>query len=87
MTDGVPAQLGDHIVDEIRSREVDGAVELPRRDGLKAGDQVRVLAGPLQGLYGLYQEQRPHERVLVLLGMLGSQRRVELPKDSIEAAS
>jgi hypothetical protein len=45
---------------------------------------VKILQGPLQGLCGLYQGQRAHERVLVLLALLGGQQRVELLKDAIE---
>jgi transcriptional antiterminator RfaH len=44
-----PAVVQDGIIDELRGRAIRGAIELPRRDGLKAGDRVRVLAGPLQG--------------------------------------
>src|SRR6516162_47585 len=84
--DGIrPAKVADSVIAEIRSRERNGLVELPRRDGLKAGDQVRILAGPFEGHLGLYAGMRPHERVLVLLALLGGQQRVELPKDSIEA--
>ena len=84
--DGIrPAKVADSVIEEIRSRERGGLVELPRRDGLKAGDQVRILAGPFEGHFGLYAGMRPHERVLVLLALLGGQQRVELPKDSIEA--
>jgi hypothetical protein len=46
---------------------------------------VRVLAGPLQGQLGLYAGQRSHERVLVLLALLGGQQRVELAREAIEA--
>jgi len=80
-----PMPVPDALIAEIRSRERGGLVELPRRDGLKAGDQVRILAGPFEGHFGLYAGMRPHERVLVLLALLGGQQRVELPKDSIEA--
>jgi transcription antitermination factor NusG len=80
-----PARLSDHIVDEICGRERNGAVELPRRLGFKVGDQVRILAGPLRGLCGLFQDQRPHERCLVLLALLGAQQRVELARQDIEA--
>jgi len=79
-----PAQLGDHIIDELRARERGGAVELPRREAFRVGDEVRIVAGPMQGLRGLYQGQRPHERVAILLALLG---RVELPKADIEAAA
>jgi hypothetical protein len=35
---------------------------------------------------GLYAGMRPHERVEVLLAVLGSQQRVILPRSSIELA-
>jgi|SRR6516165_2839580 len=81
-----PAHVSDSLIESIRQREVDGAVELPRRPGLKTGDPVRIVAGALAGLSALYQEQRPHERVLVLLALLGAQRMIELGKDDIESA-
>jgi len=74
----------DTLIAEIKGRERGGLVELPRRDGLRPGEQVCVLAGPLTGHIGLYAEQRPHERVLVLLALLGGQSRVELARAAIE---
>ena len=85
--DGIkPARVADHIIDDLRKRERNGLIELPQRSGLKLGDRVRVLHGPLAGQLGLFAGMRAHERVLVLLALLGGQQRVELPKDSIEAA-
>jgi len=80
-----PAHVPDELIESIRRREVDGAVELPRRDGFKAGERVRVLTGPFEGCLGLYAEMRPHERVLVLLALLGGEQRVELARENIEA--
>jgi hypothetical protein len=51
------------------------------------GERVRITRGPLAGHLGLYADQRPHERVLVLLALLGGQQRVELARDVIEAAT
>jgi transcriptional antiterminator RfaH len=79
-----PLHVPEAIVNEIKARERNGLVELPKRVGLKIGDQVKVVAGPLCGLAGLYQGLRGPERVLILLGLLGGEQRVELPKDSIE---
>jgi hypothetical protein len=42
--------------------------------------RVKVLQGPLQDQIGLRAALRPHERVLVLLQLLGSQQRVELAR-------
>jgi transcription antitermination factor NusG len=59
-----PMHVSDAIVDEIRSRERNGLVELPRREVFKAGDKVRITQGPLLGHIGLYAGMRAHERVL-----------------------
>jgi transcription antitermination factor NusG len=80
-----PMPVPDSLIAEIKSRERGGLVELPGRDGFKAGDQVRILAGPFEGHFGLYAGMRPHERVLVLLALLGGQQRVELAQNDIEA--
>jgi len=82
-----PARVAESVIDEIRSRERGGLVELPKPAGPNLGDRVRVLAGPLQGQLGLYAGQRPHERCLVLLALLGGQQRVELARGDVEAVS
>jgi transcriptional antiterminator RfaH len=78
-----PARVPDRIIDEILSREVRGAVELPKPPTLKAGDRVRVLGGPFAGHLALYAGMKSHERVEVLLRILGSQQRATLPKRNI----
>jgi transcriptional antiterminator RfaH len=80
-----PAHVHDAVIAEIRARERGGLVELPKREEFRTGEAVRVARGPFSGQLGLYQDQRPHERVLVLLALLGGQQRVELAKDDIEA--
>jgi len=85
--DGVkPARVPDAIIDEIKGRERNGAVVLPERTMFKPGDQVRVLTGPLSGHLAIFAGMKPRERVEVLLQLLGSLQKVELPRDSIEAA-
>jgi hypothetical protein len=46
-----------------------------------------VRAGPLEGQRGLYAGQASHERVAVLLALLGSQRRVVLLKHDVESVT
>jgi transcription antitermination factor NusG len=85
--DGVaPARVPDQMIDEIRAREIRGAIELPQAPGMKVGARVRVLGGPFAGKLGLYQGMRPRERVEVLFSLLGSQRSLTLPRGSIELA-
>ena len=81
----VPAHVPDGVIAEIRSRARNGLVELPKPHGLKPGMRVRVISGPLSEQIGMLAALRPHERVLVLLQLLGGQQRVELARNAIEA--
>jgi transcription antitermination factor NusG len=47
-----PAQLSDHIVDELKIREVRGVFE-PLKSRPKLGSQIRVCEGPLAGQLAL----------------------------------
>ena len=60
-------------------------VELPKREKFRTGEAVQVTRGPFSGQLGLYQGQRPRERVLMLLALLGGHQRVELAQGNIEA--
>jgi transcriptional antiterminator RfaH len=86
MNCGLPVPVPDRVLDEIRKREVRGLVELPRAPRLKRGDSIRVKYGPLAGHTGLYDGMKAHERVAVLLRLLGSERRLELASDAVERA-
>jgi transcription antitermination factor NusG len=81
----IPARVPDAVIAEIKSRERNGFVELPKPRGLAPGTRVRVIGGPLQNQIGLLGALRAHERVLVLLHLLGGQQRVELARSAIEA--
>jgi len=78
-----PTRVPDDVVAEIRSRERNGFVELPKPRGLAPGMRVRVTSGPLQDQIGLLASLRPRERVLVLLHLLGGEQRVELARNAI----
>jgi transcriptional antiterminator RfaH len=81
-----PATVPDNVVAELRAREGrDGLIRLPKRKSLNGGsrfapgDMVRVGSGPLSGFVGSIIGLKPHERVAVLLELLGGSRPVELP--------
>jgi transcriptional antiterminator RfaH len=79
-----PAHVPDQVIAELRGRERNGLIELPKPRGLHAGDTVRVLHGPFAGHLALYAGMRPRERVEVLLTLLGGPMRVTLPKGDVE---
>jgi transcriptional antiterminator RfaH len=79
-----PAKVSDAVIEEIRSRERNGAVELPKRR-LQYGDRVKILAGPFRGHLAVYAGLSGPERVAVLLQILGGAQRVTMAKQDIEA--
>jgi transcriptional antiterminator RfaH len=81
-----PARVPDQVIDEIRRREVRGAVELPQAPGMRAGDRVRVTRGPFMGLVGLYAGMSGRQRVEALFMLLGGQTHVTLPRGDVELA-
>jgi transcriptional antiterminator RfaH len=85
MNGGGPARVPDHIITEIRSRERGGLIELPKLRGLRRGDKVRLISGPFEDHLALYDGMASHERVAVLLRVLGAQQRTELPANAVEA--
>ena len=81
-----PAEIADSVVDEIRRREGrDGLIKLPKARGLQPGDRVRIVRGAFEGKLAVYAGMNGHQRVAVLLAMLGSERRVLLPRNAVRA--
>jgi hypothetical protein len=78
---GQGARHGDH-----RSQEAqrNGVVELQPPPDFQRGDQVRITRGLFAGQLALFEGMRGHERVAVLLALLG---RVELQKGDIVGAT
>jgi transcription antitermination factor NusG len=43
---GEPSRVPDSVISGLRARERNGLIQLPRKPGLRRGDQVRITAGP-----------------------------------------
>jgi hypothetical protein len=52
--------------------------------GHGAANRCAFCAAPSTAIFAIYAGQAPHERVAVLLALLGGHQRVTLPKDYIE---
>jgi transcriptional antiterminator RfaH len=78
----VPAKVPDSMISEIRSRERNGAIELPWC-GPQRGDRVRILRGPFQGACAIFAGMKPHERVGVLLMLLSGERSITLAQKDV----
>jgi hypothetical protein len=76
------------LLDDIRKREVGGYVKLPTPPKRFAhGQRVRIVCGPFEGHFGLYDGQAPRERCFVLLSLLGGQTRAEMADADVAVAS
>ena len=79
-----PAKVPDGVIAEIRRREVDGLIDLPKPPPLRRGARVRILRGPFTGHLAIFADMRPRQRVEILLQLLGGEQRVTLAKKDIE---
>jgi hypothetical protein len=67
-----PSRVPDELIAEIRARERNGAIELPRHR-LQHGDRVQIVSGLLEGRRGYYAGEA-HQHIKVLLQLLGAER-------------
>ena len=82
-----PTAVPPEVVAAIREREALGAFDrLDSRQSLSLGNQVRVTAGAFEDMVGRLVELRNHDRVVVLLELLGRAVRAQLPAEAVEAA-
>jgi len=82
-----PIPVDERIITMLRERSLNGYVEV-KPAPLCPGEELEVIAGPFQGLRALFhQELRAGERVAVLLEMLSSRVRVELPRAYVQKKS
>jgi transcriptional antiterminator RfaH len=80
-----PAIVSDQIVEDLRRRERNGFVHLPRQSKYRRGDKLRIVAGPFCGRLVLCEGMTPRERVLVLLRMFGTERKIEVSQNAVES--
>jgi transcriptional antiterminator RfaH len=82
-----PAVVPEGIVSALKAREdTKGFVKMDARPKFAPGDKVRVLAGAFMDSAGLFDGVGDHDRVVILLDMLGGKVRVHLDVDLVAAA-
>jgi len=82
-----PAAVPDGVVPALKARQdANGFVKIDARPNFAPGDKVRVLAGAFMDNAGLFNGLADHDRVSILLNMLGRQVRVLLDADMVAAA-
>jgi len=87
--DGRLATVSPELIDALKEREGDKGYVLfeEAEHGIAVGRQVRLMAGPLRGLEGVFRGYlRGGERARVLLSLLRSQQLVEVDAASVAIA-
>lgn len=80
----LPVRLPVSAIADLRSRQdEDGFIKLPR---LAPGTRLRIKSGALRGQIGIYQSQRPQERVEVLLQLLSGSIKTLISLRDLEVA-
>lgn len=81
-----PEPVPDGIVEALQARaDADGTFTLDRARQISPGDSVRVAAGPMRDLEGIFHAATDSERVVVLLSLMGRHVRVTVSASDIEA--
>jgi transcriptional antiterminator RfaH len=82
-----PAPVPCDIVAAIREREAAGSFDCTiAQRSLRLGELVRVTTGAFEDMVGRLVELRDHDRVVVLLDLLGRAVRAQLRAEAVEAA-
>ncbi len=70
----------EHVVTTLQSNadQQSGLHKLRAADWFKRGDVVRIAAGALSGLEGIFESDDGNERVTILLNLLGRETRIQV---------
>ena len=84
---GEPASVEDGVINALKAREDQGGfIKLARRSAFAPGDKVRIVEGAFIDNLALVEGVSDHERVAVLLDLLGRKVRVLVGAELIAAA-
>ena len=77
----VTAVIPEAVVESLRARQDPDTGACARRSQFTPGAPVEFRAGPFAGLEGVYEMEASHERVYVLLELLGKLNKVPVARD------
>jgi transcription antitermination factor NusG len=81
-----PIPLDESFITEIRSREVDGFIELQKYGAApEVGDEIEVATGPFKGLRGIFKKDvSEQDRVMILLHCVSYQGQLLIEKSKLK---
>jgi transcriptional antiterminator RfaH len=85
---GQPAVVPDAVMNALLRREdADSGLHQDDRPLFSAGEQVKLVDGPLAGLEGVFTQQDGDRRVIVLLELLGKANKISVSRDWVARAA
>lgn len=84
---GQPAVIPEAVVESFRARQDPDTGACARRKQFTPGARVEFRAGPFAGLEGVFDMEASHERVYVLLELLGKLNKVPVARDWLVPAA
>jgi transcriptional antiterminator RfaH len=82
-----PLVVDEQIINSLRERSSSGYIEV-KPALFFPGEKLQVIAGPFQGLEALFQKElKAGERVAVLLEILSSRVRIDMPRAYVQKNS
>lgn len=81
-----PVPIDEEIIDAVRSREIEGYVELEKYGTLpEVGDEIEVAEGALKGLRGIFKKEVVgSDRVLILLNYVSYQAKMVVDRKKVK---
>ncbi len=81
-----PIPIPEEIIQEIKSREVNGLIELAKYgDEPQVGDEVEIAEGPWKGLRGIFKKElSDRDRVMILLSYVSYQGQLLIEKKKLK---
>jgi len=81
-----PHPLGDEVIAALQSQAGEKGIFDLQPPSYQVGEKVRITAGPLSDLEGVFQMESDSDRVMVLLKLMGRSVRVSVAGDDLEQA-
>ena len=79
---GQPAEVPEQVIDTIRQRaDATSGIHHDSHPLFRAGEQIRLVDGPLAGMEGIFAEEDAEKRAVVLLELLGKVNRIKVHRD------
>ena len=82
-----PAIVQDKIIQDLKARESNGFIQLPKDDRFGVGDVVQIKTGVFAGQQGLVERMSAKDRQEILLSLLGGGIKVLIPENDLELAA